>query len=915
MDLLEEHPPDSNDNDSQHNLDSSERSNVVVSADQLSSNESLLLPQHSDLDESTSINSDVANIRTPDENTDVYVRNGYILRGEEATIAKALHHIEESCRGSRSFRITLRHPDLHEHREQLHQDYTEDGIVQEGDMESECHDQDPLRSSQGSPSIESDGNNENTQQLGEEDSSSVTEVNLDISDEEQPHQMDVHSNVHCSDDDALPSEHNFQPYIGFGDTEDDSQILPSSYCSGDDYDTDDSDFHTELVQNVSELCSNASRDNSNGVRQTDGNEQDSQNPGEHFDTHRSLEQQPLINVKVITKVNEHSISKVTSTKEVLEQKSTKAIGEVTAATTDVKVINEKFQCLTSDTKVRGGEVRVATVDAKGIDTKVQTGTIVSKIEGADLEVAAADVKGMNVQTGASVNVTTKAVTTAVGSVNLAGADVDVQATAEATAQGLSSNVGAATITGVREKAKMNMKATASGVEVQAGVADVTGIKTGVTAEATVEATGVDVKIGTAQVTGAEISATASATARVGTEVSIGNLRASGFDGVGARASIKAKAGVELFNINVGISGNVGANVSTTPKFGCITIAPGLPKIGIGTGHFNIGIGGGIEGESGQYTGVATAGNSKANSGRGNQYGGESPGEGDGHGSNAGGKSSNNTSGTSALSLAGGSFEAPSGLVILNPVSGHITLGNSVPSGIHSSGASVESGGNNNVNAHHKQDNGHATSESSVHHGKKSGDIEGCYGNSEVLDPSEQPFHLKALHTLKQHHLGKGNDKQNKLRSPGRQPAGHALTSGRQASEHDSQVEDSGAKSLQAMINERYPSLPGESGSNSDMHSAHRRHSSESDIEHVKKSAIKRLSNQGKADSMQSAVSDSTSSRNTSANSPNAKMSKPSGPNKNIYTLDCFRMESSKEVVRINSRSSEKYVAGFKDQDD
>lgn len=889
-DLLEQQSPNSSD-------EVSECSNLNVSTEQPPS---LFIPQHNNLDESASINSDVglthaslqySNLRFQ-RNGSVYIRNSEILRGEEATLAKAMDDIKKSCPSSRSFRLTLTHPDCHSDEHQQLKD-TEDGIPQECSE----HQSESASSSKESLSLES---KENAHQLMDQNSPLTSEVDVEDNGQHQPASK---NGIH--NDTTMGNPQSCSEFDNVG--KDDSSTSAESDSFEEDCDTDSSDFHLELTQNVSEMCSITITGDSNIVGQTDDSEPCSDSE-EVFDAHRSIQQQVThTGSKSITKINKHSRSKLSTSIEVLQQKSTKVSAEVTAATTDINIVNEKFQCVTSDTKVRGGEVRVATANAKVIDTKVQIGTVMNKVEGAELKFAAADIKGLKAQTGATLSMTTKALTTTAGSVDLVAGDVDIQATAEATVQGVSCQSATTTITGAREKAKVDTKATVSGVKIQGGVADIAGMKSGVTAEATAEATGLDVKIGTTQASGMELSATTTASASVGAEVSITNFRASGFDGVGAHASVKAKAGMEILSANVGISGTAGIYASTIPRIGCITIAPGAPKIGIGTGFLNYAIGGGVEGESGQHAGDATAGKPQGNSGNRNGCSGAGTGEVGGIGNNTvGGVEGTVLLGTS-LSLGHGPSDIHSESVHLNgSANGHSALGNDLSSKTHS--PSVTPGDSNNGQVHNSNPN-MPQLQSHVHHSDNNRYTKGP--NAVSVNISETPFHLKAFHKLKQKHLVERNHKQGKVKSQplSGSPAGHNLLSGQGSGpKHHVQLHGPGAK-LQAMINECYPSLPGESKSDSSTSTNYKQYSSDSEIEHVKKATINRLNNLRKA-GLQLEGSDSMPAAKNSTNPPRKK-AEPFGSRKHIHTLACLKNdESSKDIVKINSDK----IHGFEDQD-
>ena len=321
---------------------------------------------------------------------------GKIQRGEEVIIAKTLHDIEKSCsKPSRSFTVTLKHPKVKE--------------TEQNDAEVDC---------------EADNNIESSI----ESSNKLSEENKDT------HQKALRDtapqNEHCSGDEVQNEKQNNTAsdmyfFEGTDSSGNDSsitneidnqqaciQVEIDCNSSEDGYDSESSDYHKELEQNTS---STSTAGENYTWTQDDDNEQFSDT---EEDDHRSLQQQ---HSSIIVKVNEHTKSKISSTKEVFEAKKSIASSEVRAAATYCKGISESVQLLTTDTNIRGGEVRAATADTKLIDTKVKTGTVVTKVKGAEVKVATSDVKGLHAQTGASLDITTKASTTTAGRVELTGA--------------------------------------------------------------------------------------------------------------------------------------------------------------------------------------------------------------------------------------------------------------------------------------------------------------------------------------------------------------------------------------------------------------------------------------------------------------------------------------------------------------
>ena len=805
--------------------------------------------------------------QSPDDSKDIFISSdGEIQRGEEATIAKAFHDIEKSCsRSNRSFTVTLKDPKAEE---------TKPCAQHEDEIDADKHDRSPVES----PCNHSEENENTHHELLRDTSPQIEDCNDDKGQNEE--QSSLNGNVD-----------NMQSFEGSDSNIDDSSSLNEKEdrhaCKKpeedgndfeDGYDTDGSDCHRKVAQNMSTI------EETDNMTLDDDNEQYSDTE----DDHRSLQQQRS---RVIIKVNEHKKSKISSSKEVFEVKKTTALSEVSAASTDCKGVNEKVQCLTSDTNVRGGDVRVATAEAKLIDTKVQTGTVVTKVKGAELKLATSDVKGLHAQTGASLNVTTKASIITAGSADLTGADVDIQATTEPTAQGASIKTGCASLTGVQEKTKASAKVTTSGTKVQAGVADVSAVKVGATAEASAEAVGLDVKVGTAQISAIELSATASASASTGTAVNIANARVTAFDGLGVRTSINTQSGVDLFSVNVGTSGNTGVKVSTTTKVGCLTLAPGLPKLGIGTGFFSFGIGGGVEGQSGTYVGAATVGSSKGSSRHGNECGGNA--DDNGISSQEGGPGSSTEGNISGINSDQGSFDALSGCFsgsisgIGNAASDSFSLGDN---------SSLYSGTNHSHQEHAMvHDNYNVPqSESSTMEAHKDKVIQSGSLDGVTLD--EQPLHLKVLQSLEYEHL---ENKMDSAQLHNRQTIVDTGAVGQQLStaEYNMQPQGAGAK-LQAMINENYPSLHGKSKSAAD-----KTMQQCSSVEHVKNSAIRRLNGEGKAGEHLPESSSTMPIKSSTNNTPPKKAKRFS----HIHGLDEILMESSKEIIRINGK-----VTGFHD---
>ena len=863
--------------------------------------------------------------KSTENSKDIFIsRGGEIQRGEEATIAKALNKIEKSHSRCRSFTMTLRYPKVED-------------TEQEDDIEINHETDDDTVSSVVSLHKLSE-ENENTHQKIYRD---TAPQNGYCSSDDAQNDSNTHN---CEGDDSSEND------LSITNETDEQQVFVEAEIdinfSEDGYSSESSDYHRELEQITtcsSIIVKNCTSTQNDDIEQFSDTEEDD---------HRVLQQQ---HSSIIVKVNKHTKSRKTSSKEVLEAKRSIASSELRAAATDCKGISENVQCLATDTNVRGGEVHVATADTKLIDTKVKTGTVVTKVKGAEVKVATSDVKGLRAQAAASLDITTKASTTTAGQVELTGADVDIEATAEPTAQGVSVKTGTASVTGVQEKIKTDVKATTSGTKVQAGVADVTAVKFGATAEASVEATGLDVKMGTAQVSGVEVSATASASATTGTAVNIANARATAFDGIGARASLSAQSGVDLLNINVGISGNTGIKASTTLKVGCLSVAPGPPKLSVGTGIFSFGIGGGVEGQSGTYGGIATAGNPEGSSRHGNTGGGNAgDGEFSSHVSRPGNvqRNTSETSSVQGSSGLGGGAKGQSGthagittMESLEGCSGvHIGCDQNTDNTEFSShevglGSSTEKHGQETCsvqgslsvlstgppcgstggasNSFTIQGNLNLRSETShSHQRKEQASIQGTSIAPQSHDKlhkdkmvksgssDKQPCHLNFLQTLECKHLG---DKKVSVPSCNGKAAVQTNVTGQQPSPSECDIQLYGTEAkLQAEINQLYPSAcHALSGSS--------KQRVNKTVEQITQSTIRRLNSESKTGAHLPEPSSTTPTKH-SINNPRTKIGKPFGENENIHDLSCCRMDSTKEIVEINPGLGGK-IRGFKDQDD
>ena len=978
-----------------------------------------------------------------DQNEDVYIdKYGNILRGQAATVEKAFREIEKKY--SRRFTIKLKQPDCESQTNKEDDSHQETGDnSEEKNAALPQHSSTSIQSSDGSEqdvnshhtrghSLSPSECNTNECQLQNDLETDLVECTKTKNMDDLQPGVDSASHGHTLDgqrDTDLPQmipreditnecqrqndlETGMREYSKDGSmdshliVEVDSDIDEDDSASTDEMiqhtPTDsDSDYSFNIVYAQDIDCHIDLVQEENDSEEENGSEEEHGREEVNIDVHCSLQQEFITQPKVIKKVNEHTVSRVSSSREVLKKTSSKVAAEVTALSTDRKVVNEKFQCLSSDTKIKGSEVSAATADMKLVDTKVQTGTVVNKVEGAEIKIASGSAKGLSVQAGAQISTTTKGLTTTAGKVDLTGADVDVRATAEQTAQGVSCNTGTATVIGVQEKAKAAAKVTTSAAKVQAGVATATGMKSGVTAEASAEVTGLDITAGTAQLSGGELSAVASATASAGTKLSVANFRATGLDGVGVRASVEASSGLDLFSVTAGISGTTGVSLSTTPKVGCVSLTPEIPKLGRGIGFLSFGLGGGIGGESGTYAGVATIKNSNRSSAHGNEYGGgggdcqgqesggdsqggiggdgqggiggdgqggiggdgqggiggdgqggiggdgqggiggdgqggiggdgqggiggdgqgeiggdgqgeiggdsqgqKSGGNGQGHGgvlgSNFASKTSElspvhesikpelgNVSETSALSVVQGSTKGTSESLHLNGViSGQATLGNTGSIKIH--------------HPSNHDDNSMCTNTMPQSHGQHGDSAKVIRGDNA---DRRKPFHLRALHDIEQHHFFKGADKLKKTQPSGGQASGHASMPG-QVSDCGIQLQGPEAVKLNAMINEHYPLLPGEIRSDS----VSSKPLKPCDIERVKRSAMKRLSNRGKMETQGSDPSLATPN-NPSTNQHTAKKVKPFGSRNHIHTLaDCFSDNSSKDIIKSGK------FAEFKDPD-
>ena len=903
----------------------------------------------------TSYKEPEVSTQSPVKSADIYIDDGNIVTGEDAAIVRALHEYEQvRSRCNKSFKITLRQPQTAEHSDSLHQDHEEKVISKDSNdastSEGECR----------SSSIH-DQNSENDQQVKAIDlQPSNSEHHIAEADVSQ---QQIHSEL---DADTRVDGMRLEDTLIEVDSEDSEttslniETVQTESESDEDYDEDNSDSHNVLVQNLADsvtACSdqysedkdecNDSQDchgegqshnvdnqndhqlehqnddlggdyefvtshsdsdfsdeefdidNNMGPISSSNHDSDSDTDEELCDSHRSHLQ--LERAKRV-KVNEHKASKVSSTKNVRDRKLTKAPSEVTALSTDTQVISEKVQCLNSDTTIKGFDVQTATVDTKVIETKLQAGTVVNNVEGVEVKTAAADFKGVSAKAGASLNTTAKASTITTGSLEATGAKVEIQSTADPTAQGVSCKTGTLSMVGTEIKASTSAKATISSAKVQTGVASFTGVKTGATAEAKAELTGLDTKIGTVEFDGIDVSATATASAKAGHEVNVGRAKITPFDGVGASASVSAKSGAQMFCADVGVSGHIGVNFSTIPQIGCFTFKPGLPKLNIGAASFfSFGIGGGVDGPSRQHVGVVTAGESRGTDSHG---GASTQGQG-GHGNTTGDDINGNTTGddingnTTGNDINGHTQGTASSLAHGSIVGhGHVTLhGNVHTSRIHvnnglSVGGSVSVGG--------VETNTHKRSHAQVH---LKGDAITEENSRAGLKHNESPIHIKAFNKLVKQHKQDKHDEQDHTRSPSGIGAGPLVS--RQVGE---QLQGSGAK-FQAILNEEYPLLPGERVSGSSNRNP-------SDIESIKKAAIKRLKKGDEAGGTGSNMTGSSHPSKAASAKCVPKKAKRSGPRNNIVTLDSLKEtdESSKEITRINNDSSRSFIAGFKDLD-
>jgi hypothetical protein len=344
-----------------------------------------------------------------------------------------------------------------------------------------------------------------------------------------------------------------------------------------------------------------------------------------------------------------------------------ATAKVTATKLDSKVSERNIKCknIKAAATVLAGstglDVKVNNADLVGANVQVNAG-VETQITAAELKAWNTDLTGINAKASATTEVSVNPVRVKVANREGTAATLECKGSAEASAGGLSLNVantganvaqgslkasasasanvaevqaGGANVKGVGVGASAGASAEARALDINAGKADIKGIEIGARASASAEATGLDIKAGTAKVSGGEISASASASASVGFELKVANANVSGFDGIGAHASITAKPGLRALNVDIGASGQTGVSVSGTFQVGNIVFRPGMPRLSLAPA-LNIGIGGSAGGENrGGGRGGGGGGGSEGGGGGGGG-GSEGGGGGGGGGSEGGG---------------------------------------------------------------------------------------------------------------------------------------------------------------------------------------------------------------------------------------------------------------------------------------
>ena len=246
----------------------------------------------------------------------------------------------------------------------------------------------------------------------------------------------------------------------------------------------------------------------------------------------------------------------------------------------------------------------ANASAKGASIKVNThrhDEPHTTEDTSDLEIittAHAQATGVNVD----INTTNKPQSSNESSKKRNDSKLRMQGKASASATGVDVKVGNKLTAGEKSDAitlEACAHAEAKGCEVQIGNKIEKPKYKGASASATVQASGAAVRLGNISKSECDKSVSATAEARVaGAELNMGNISLDKGSSSGVAAVKEVKAGLTAFNVQAGMGGKTGVKFSTDVQFGNISLNLGPPALNFSPFAFNLGFGGGIKDSTG-----------------------------------------------------------------------------------------------------------------------------------------------------------------------------------------------------------------------------------------------------------------------------------------------------------------------------
>ena len=288
-------------------------------------------------------------------------------------------------------------------------------------------------------------------------------------------------------------------------------------------------------------------------------------------------------------------------------------------------INKDKMCKVKDTKESPTKKLVkvkttfrgqANASAKGASIKTNThrhDEPHTTEDTSDLEIittAHVQATGVNVD----INTTNKPQSSNKSSKKKNDSKLRMQGKASASATGVDVKVGNKLTAGEKSDAitlEARAHAEAKGCEVQIGNKIEKPKYKGASASATVQASGAAVRLGNISKSECDKSVSATAEARVaGAELNMGNISLDKGSSSGVAAVKEVKAGFTAFNVQAGMGGKTGVKFSTDVQFGNISLNLGPPALNFSPFAFNLGFGGGIKDNTGTAGKESKGGNAK-----------------------------------------------------------------------------------------------------------------------------------------------------------------------------------------------------------------------------------------------------------------------------------------------------------------